>query len=74
MSPPLASIPSCLRARESLAVDGQSVYAAMYGLENPKVIKSAAWAKAHDTVWAEGIRPHMQNLKHRVYQLILPAN
>jgi hypothetical protein len=74
MSLPLASIPGCLRARQSLAVVGQPVYTAVYGLENPEVIKSAAWAKARDTVWTEGIRPHMQNFKHRVYQLILPAN
>jgi hypothetical protein len=73
MSPPLASIPGCLRARESLAVDGQPMYTAVYGLENPEVIKSAAWGKSRDTVWTEGIRPHRQNLKHQVYQLILPA-
>jgi hypothetical protein len=39
---------------------------AVYELENPEVIKSAAWAKARDTAWTEKIRPHMQNLEHRV--------
>jgi hypothetical protein len=72
--PALASVPGCLRARQSPAVDGQPVYTAVYELETPDVIKSAAWAKARDTAWSGGIRPHMQNLKHRVYQLILPAN
>jgi hypothetical protein len=71
--PALASVPGCLRARRFLAVDGQPKYMAVYDLENPEVIKSAAWANARDTAWTEQIRPHMQNLEHRVYQLILPA-
>ena len=71
--PALASVPGCLRARRFLAVDGQPKYMAVYELENPEVTKSAAWAKARDTAWTEKIRPHMQNLEHRVYQLILPA-
>jgi antibiotic biosynthesis monooxygenase (ABM) superfamily enzyme len=71
--PALASVPGCLRARRFLAVDGQPKYMAVYDLENPEGIKSAAWANARDTAWTEQIRPHMQNLEHRVYQLILPA-
>jgi hypothetical protein len=46
---------------------------AVYELGHSEVIKSAAWAKARDTAWTETIRPHRQNLEHRVYQLILPA-
>jgi hypothetical protein len=49
------------------------MYTAVYELENPEVVKSAACAKARDTDWTEKIRPHMQNLKQRVYPLILPA-
>jgi hypothetical protein len=49
------------------------VYTAVYELENPVIIKGAAWAKAHDTAWTAKIRPHMQNLERRVYRLILPA-
>ncbi len=71
--PALASVPGCLRARRFLAIDGQPKYMAVYELENPDVIKSAAWAKARDTAWTEKIRPHMQNLERRAYQLILPA-
>ena len=69
----LASVPGCLQARRLLAVDGQPKYMAVYELENPEFIKSAARAKARDPAWTEKIRPHMQNLERRVYQLILPA-
>jgi hypothetical protein len=71
--PALASVPGCYRARRFLAVDGQPKYMAVYELENPEVIKGTAWAKARDTAWTEKIRPHVQNLDRRVYQLILPA-
>jgi hypothetical protein len=71
--PALASVPGCFRARRFLAVDGRPKYMAVYELETPDVVKSAAWAKARDTVWTEKIRPHMQNLERRVYQLILPT-
>jgi hypothetical protein len=72
-APALASVPGCFRARRFLAVDGKPKYMAVYELEHADVIKSAAWAKARDTAWTEKIRPHMQNLERRVYQLILPA-
>jgi hypothetical protein len=72
-APALASVPGCFRARRFLAADGQPKYMAVYDLENPKVIKSVAWAKVRDTAWTETIRPHMQNLERRLYQLILPA-
>jgi hypothetical protein len=72
-APALASVPGCFRARRFLAVDGQPKYMAAYELEHPDVPKSAAWARARDTAWTEKIRPHMQNLERRVYQLILPA-
>jgi hypothetical protein len=71
--PALASVPGCYRARRFLAADGQPKYMALYELENPEVIKGTAWAKARDTTWTEKIRPHMQNLDRRVYQLILSA-
>jgi hypothetical protein len=72
--PALASVPGCLQARRFLAVDGQPKYMAVCELENPEVIKSTAWAKSRDTAWTEKIRLHMQNLEHRVYQPIPPAN
>jgi hypothetical protein len=72
-APALASVPGCFRARRFSAVDGKPKYMAVYELENPDVPRSAAWAKARDTAWTEKIRPHMQNLERRVYQLILPA-
>jgi hypothetical protein len=56
-----------------LAVDGQPKYMAVYELENPEAIKGTAWAKARDTDWTEKIRPYLQNLNRRLYQLILPA-
>jgi antibiotic biosynthesis monooxygenase (ABM) superfamily enzyme len=71
--PALASVPGCFRARRFLAVDGQPKYMAVYEIDTPDVIKSAAWAKARDTAWTEKIRPHLHNLERRVYQLILPA-
>lgn len=72
-APALASVPGCFRARRFLALDGQPKYMAVYEIDAPDVIKSAAWAKARDTAWTEKIRPHLQNLDRRVYQLILPA-
>jgi antibiotic biosynthesis monooxygenase (ABM) superfamily enzyme len=71
--PALASVPGCFQARRFLAVDGQPKYMAVYEIDTPDVIKSAAWAKARDTAWTEKIRPHLHNLERRVYQLILPA-
>jgi hypothetical protein len=71
--PVLASVPGCFRARRFLAVDDQPKYMAVYELENLEVIKSVAWANARDTAWTAKIRPHMQNLERRLYQLILPA-
>lgn len=71
--PGLASVPGCFRARRFLAVDSQPKYMAVYEIEHPDVITSAAWAKARDTAWTEKIRPHMQRRERRVYQLILPA-
>ena len=72
-APGLASVPGCFRARRFLAADGQPKYMAVYEIETPDVIHGAAWAKARDTAWTEKIRPHMQHLERRVYQLILPA-
>lgn len=71
--PGLASVPGCFRARRFLAVEGKPTYMAVYDLEHPDVPSSAAWAKARDTAWTEKIRPHMQNLERRYYQLLLPA-
>ncbi len=71
--PGLASTPGCLRARRFRAVEGKPKYMAVYELENPGVPSSAAWAKARDTAWTERIRPHIQHLERRFYQLILPA-
>jgi hypothetical protein len=71
--PALASGPGCFRGRRLLAVDGQPKYMAVYEIETPDVITSAAWAKARETAWTEKIRPHMHDLDRRVYQLILPA-
>jgi hypothetical protein len=53
----LASVPGCFRARRFLAVDGQPKYMAVYELEDPDVIKSAAWAKAQDTAWTKKSAP-----------------
>jgi len=72
-APALASVLGCFRARRFLAVEGKPKYMAMYELEDPGVPNSAAWAKARDTAWTEKIRPHLQNLERRIYQLILPA-
>lgn len=64
--PALAGVPGVLRARRYVAVEGDSRYLALYELENPGVVNSAAWDKARNSDWTIRIRPKFRDLKRVV--------
>jgi hypothetical protein len=50
---------------------GMQQYLAIYDLDSPDVIKSAAWHKAGETGdWAPKIRPHTTSRHHSVFRKI----
>jgi len=61
--PALAKVPGVVRARRYVAVEGDSKYLALYELENPQVVSSAAWDKARNSEWTIRVRPKFRDLK-----------
>ena len=60
--PALAAVPGTLLARRFLATrTSKQKYLALYHLESPEVVRTAAWAKAVETPWTRKIRPYMQD-------------
>jgi len=58
--PALSAVPGCILARRFVTTNGcPQKYLALYHLESPDVVKTAAWAKAVDTPWTLKIRPFM---------------
>lgn len=58
--PALAAVPGTLCARRFRATrTSKPMYLALYHLESPDVVTSAAWAKAVDTPWTRRVRPFM---------------
>ena len=46
------------------------VYTAIYEIDSPEVLKSAAWAAAVEKGrWASEVRPHTTNRSHAVYKV-----
>lgn len=60
--PSLSAVAGCMLARRFVTTNGcAQKYLALYHLESPDVVKTAAWAKAVETPWTLKIRPFMQN-------------
>jgi hypothetical protein len=60
--PALASVPGTLCARRFRATStSKQIHLALYHLESPEVVTTAAWAKAVETPWTKKIRPFMQD-------------
>jgi hypothetical protein len=60
--PLLSAVPGCKLARRYRGVSSSSQkYVALYHLESPQVVETAAWKKAVDTPWTEKVRPHFKD-------------
>lgn len=60
--PALSAVPGCILARRFVTSNGcRQKYLALYHLESPDVVKTAAWAKAVETPWTLRVRPHMRD-------------
>ncbi len=48
-----------------------AIYSAIYEIDGPEVLTSAAWAKAVERGrWALQVRPHTRNRSHHFYRII----
>ena len=56
--PALGSVPGVLRARRYRGSGATQRYCALYHLEAPEIVRSAAWKDAANTPWTEKLRPH----------------
>lgn len=60
--PALSGVPGTLLARRFVATNGcRQTYLALYHLDSPEVVKSAAWARAVETPWTLRIRAYMRD-------------
>jgi hypothetical protein len=59
--PALGSVPGVLCARRYRGTGATQRYCALYHLESPDVVRSAAWRDAANTPWTEKMRPHFSD-------------
>ena len=60
--PALSAVPGTQLSRRFVATNGcRQKYLALYHLESPEVVKTAAWARAVETPWTLKIRPFMRD-------------
>jgi hypothetical protein len=60
--PALSAVPGCMLARRFVTTNGCArKYLALYHLETPEVVQTAAWARAVETPWTLKIRPYMRD-------------
>ena len=51
--------------KKTIVAEGEPKYSAIYELESPEVLTSAAWAKAVDAGrWPGEVRPYTRNRRH----------
>ena len=54
-----------------IVVEGEPRYAAIYEIDGPEVLLSAAWAEAGEKGrWASEVRPHTSNRRHVLRKVI----
>ena len=57
--------------RQTIVIENEPIYNALYELESPEVLTSAAWANAVDSGrWPGEVRPHTKNRRHVLYRRI----
>ena len=56
---------------KSVPRGGTPVYHAIYEIESPEVLKSAAWAEAVERGrWPDEVRPHTRNRRHSLQRVM----
>ncbi len=56
---------------KTIVAEGEPRYSAIYELESPEVLTSAAWAKAVDSGrWPGEVRPYTRNRRHVLRRVI----
>ncbi len=56
---------------KTIVAEGEPRYSAIYELESPEVLTSAAWAKAVDAGrWPGEVRPYTRNRRHVLRRVI----
>ncbi len=57
----------------TIVIENEPKYHALYELESPEVLVSAAWGEAGERGrWAEQVRPHTRNRRHVLLRLTYP--
>lgn len=60
--------------RQTIVMEGEPTYMAVYEIESPDVLLSPEWAAAGEAGrWAGEVRPHTTNRRHVLRQMIQPA-
>ena len=74
--PALLRVPGVLKAsRYETSQESLPKYLAVYELESPHVIDSAAWQTASNSgEWPQKVRPHLKNRSSVTYKCILPGD
>lgn len=57
--------------RKTIEIPNEPVYTAIYELESPDVLTSAAWDRAvEEGRWPTQVRPHTRNRRHVLLQIM----
>ncbi|HEU4341252.1 MAG TPA: hypothetical protein VFU31_06755 [Candidatus Binatia bacterium] len=60
--------------RKTIRIANEPAYTAIYELESPEVLTSAAWDKAIEQGrWPRQVRPHTKNRRHVLLKLMEPG-
>lgn len=70
--PALMKVQGAISGERYVSEDGPLKYMAIYEVENPNVVESAAWKKAGDTEWTRKMRPHLKDVTRIVYEKTYP--
>jgi hypothetical protein len=55
--------------KQTIVIEGEPTYNALYEVSSPEVLTSDAWAKAvEEGRWAGLVRPHTKNRRHVLYE------
>jgi hypothetical protein len=59
--------------RKTIRIENEPIYTAIYELESPDVLTSAAWDKAVEQGrWPKQVRPHTKNRRHVLLKIMEP--
>ena len=55
--------------RQTIVIEGEPTYNALYEISSPEVLTSDAWARAvEEGRWPGQVRPHTKNRRHVLYE------